>query len=70
MHVSARILPERRELEPSRPVRRRGCAAAIAANAAAVAAATVHRLEPVPKLWYAPQLLRWYVLDSLELDVP
>ena len=51
-------------------MRRRGCAAAIAANAAAVAAATVHRLEPVPKLWYAPQLLRWYVLDSLELDVP
>ena len=57
MLVSGRSVHDRLRMPPRKRV-------------GAVAAATVHRLEPVPKLWYAPQLLRWYVLDSLELDVP
>ncbi len=35
----------------------------------AVAAATVHRLEPVRWSRHSPQLLRWDVLDGLELNM-
>ena len=37
---------------------------------ASVATATVHRLEPVRWSRHSPKLLRWYVFDALEFDVP